>query len=124
MRWARWNDMTESVRISAVAYRDGERWLIQGIEHDILARAATREEAPAAFMRAVFEDFCINHHLGKSGLEGIDQAPARFKLMFAHAVRVEGADEAVRALRLECPAHLNFSDMPHLELRIAEPAAA
>jgi len=73
------------ISISAIAFQEGELWVVQGIEFDICARASTPAEVPAAFMRAVVENALVNRHLGRTGLNGIKAAPDRFKEMFDNA---------------------------------------
>ena len=42
--------MTEhKINISAVAWPEGDQWVIQGIEYDIAAHAASAAEVPKAF---------------------------------------------------------------------------
>ncbi|KAF0177620.1 MAG: hypothetical protein IV086_10475 [Hyphomonadaceae bacterium] len=68
--------------LSAIAFKEGDAWIIQGIEHDICAHAWDPADVPEAFVRAVVESMCIAEHLGKQGLESIKPAPERFREMF------------------------------------------
>jgi len=78
--------MAEEIHLRAVAFREGDAWIIQGIEYDIVAHAADPADVPDAFMRAVFENVCITKHLGRDQpLQGIKPAPARFAEMFEQA---------------------------------------
>jgi len=68
--------------LSAVAFREGDAWIVQGIEHDICAHAQDLSDLPAVFMRAIAETVVIAQHLGRQGLEGVKPAPDRFRKMF------------------------------------------
>ena len=74
--------MDQPITINAVAFPEGEIWVVQGIEYDICTRAKDPASVPAAFMRAVAENACICEQLGRKPLEGIKPAPDRFKTMF------------------------------------------
>jgi hypothetical protein len=74
--------MDQPITINAVAFPEGEIWIVQGIEYDICARAKDPASVPAAFMRAVAENACICEHLGRKPLEGVRPAPDHFKAMF------------------------------------------
>ena len=71
--------------INAVVFREGDLWIIQGIELDIVARASDVADAPEAFMRAVLDNAVITEDLGRPPLAGIRPAPERFRLMFERA---------------------------------------
>lgn len=78
----------ERVQINAVAFKEGDAWVAQGLEYDIVAHAGDFQDLPDAFSRAVMENICITEHLGRAPLAGIDPAPQRFHEMF-NAARVE-----------------------------------
>lgn len=81
------------VHINAVAFKEGDAWVAQGIEYDIVAHAYDVLALPDAFARAVMENVCITEHLGRKPLEGIKAAPAHFVEMF------ETADVEFRATK-------------------------
>ncbi len=89
--------MAQEIHIRAVAFREGDAWIAQGIDYDIVAHAGDPSELPDAFMRAVFENICITQHLGRTALQGIRPAPLRFAEMFEHA--------RTQLRALELPAH-------------------
>jgi hypothetical protein len=70
------------IKINAVAYPEGEVWVVQGVEFDICAHAVDAAGVPAAFLRAVAENVAISRHLGREPLQGIRPAPARFRTLF------------------------------------------
>lgn len=77
--------MKNAISINAIAYKEGDAWIAQGIEYDIVAQASDVISLPDAFTRAVLENICITEHLGRKPLEGIKCAPSRFHEMFEAA---------------------------------------
>lgn len=77
--------MTKPIELRAVVFREGDAWVVQCIEYDIAAHAATITDLEHAFMRAVFENCIITEHLGRKPLEGIKPAPDRFRHMYEEA---------------------------------------
>lgn len=78
--------MSDKIRINAVAFQDGDAWIAQGIEYDIVALAHDVRDLPDAFSRAVMENICITEHLGRAPLQGIKAAPEHFRQLFENAV--------------------------------------
>ena len=74
--------MTDRIQISAVAYHGNGVWVAQCLEYDIAAFASSAADLPRALDRAVAENLCVNVHLGRDGLDGIDPAPQHFRDMF------------------------------------------
>lgn len=91
--------MSETV-IRAVAFKEGDAWVVQGIEYDIAAHAWEPADLPAAFMRAVVDNVIITESLGRRPLEGIKPAPARFREMFDRAKTQVGPVDDVTPARL------------------------
>ena len=77
--------MSQEISINAIAYEEGDAWVIQGLEYDIVASASDLQSLPKAFTRAVFDSACITQHLGRKPLEGIGPAPAHFRALFEQA---------------------------------------
>jgi hypothetical protein len=73
------------IHINAIAFKEGDAWVVQGIEYDIVAHAYDVAKVPQAFIRAVLENIFITEKLGRRALEGIKPAPPRFKDMYEHA---------------------------------------
>ena len=73
------------VQIRAIAFQEGDVWVVQGIEYDIAAHASDPAKVPAAFTRAILENAAIAKHLGRKPLEGIKPAPDRYREMFERA---------------------------------------
>lgn len=77
--------MENVIIINAIAFREGESWIAQGIEYDIVAQASDVISLPDAFGRAVMENILITDHLGRKPLEGIKSAPLHFHEMYKTA---------------------------------------
>ena len=77
------------IKVSVVAFQEGDLWVAQCVEFDIAAHAAALPRLPEAFERALAENLCINAELGRSGLEGIPAAPKRFRDMFKSGMEVK-----------------------------------
>jgi hypothetical protein len=71
--------------INAVAFKEGDAWVVQGIEYDIVAHSYDVTKLPHAFTRAVIENITITEHLGRKALEGIKPAPKHFQEMYEQA---------------------------------------
>jgi len=72
-------------KINAIAFKEGDAWVIQGIEYDIVAHTDDVTTLPQAFMRAVMENMIVTEHLGRKPLEGIKPAPERFRTLYDDA---------------------------------------
>ena len=111
----------DNLKINAVAFKEGDAWIVQGIEYDIVAHATTITALPLAFTRAVLENMLITEHLGRRPLEGIKPAPERFRQLFDNAI-VEmvtaqvacGSDGSERQDQLFRPSHERAEDIPAL----------
>jgi hypothetical protein len=77
--------LPEKIQINAIAFKEGDAWVVQGIEYDIVAHAYDVAKLPYAFARAVLENIVITEHLGRSFLDGIKPAPEHFREMYEHA---------------------------------------
>jgi hypothetical protein len=95
MRNENGNNVPPKFLIKAVAFKEGDAWVIQGIEYDIVAHADDIAAIPHAFTRAVIENMLITQHLGRRPLEGIKPAPDRFRSLY------DDADFEIRPLKKE-----------------------
>lgn len=86
--------------IRAVVFKEGDVWIIQGVDLDIVARAADVADAPEAFARAIIQNAVITEELGRAPLEGIRQAPDQFLEMFERAKTALSAVNSVTFPRL------------------------
>ena len=79
--------MEDGLIINVIAYQEGDTWIAQGIEFDIVARARTPDAVPEAFSKAVAKTIVVALELHGKPFAGIGKAPDRFQAMFdgAHA---------------------------------------
>ncbi len=105
--------MSENVTINAVAFKEGDTWVVQGIEFDIAAHANDVNELPGAFTRAVVENICIAQHLGLEPLKSIKPAPDKFKSMF---------DRAQTQVRSVTDWPVADISIPNMDIRLAQQA--
>jgi hypothetical protein len=77
--------MASQTKLHAIAFRDGDTWIIQGIEYDITAHASNQEGIADAFMRALAHNCFVSEHTHGEPFAGIQAAPARYRDMFERA---------------------------------------
>ncbi len=77
--------MARPNRIRAVAFKEGDVWVIQGIDYDVVAQTKDPLDAPVAFLQTLISTMLINKRLGRTGLDKIQPAPDRFRKMFDRA---------------------------------------
>lgn len=95
--------MDKPFSINAVAFQEGDVWIVQGIEYNLVARAHSVHDIAKAFVNLVVERFHVAGHLGLDPFKGVGSAPERFRSMFDAAQSelrlaqpVEGAQATVR----------------------------
>jgi len=79
-------------QIRAVAFQEGDIWVVQGVDFDVVAQAKELMDAPIAFLRTVVSTFAVNQKLGRDADCCMRAAPVRFLEMF------ESADMELRPL--------------------------
>lgn len=72
--------------VNAVAYQEGDVWVVQGVNYDITTHTRDADKIVEALVKAVTENACISQALGREPLEGIKPAPKKFQKMFDQAV--------------------------------------
>jgi len=102
--------------IRAVAFREGDVWVVHGVEYDIVAQAKDPLDAPEAFIRTLLSTLMINRRLGRSGFERLNSAPSKYRDMF------ERANRQIKSL--EQPQVLDDLPRPRLDLRVYRQEAA
>ena len=102
--------MDRRITINAVAFPEGETWVVQGIEYDIVAEATSASKVAEAFARAIVETVCISQELGREPLAGIGPAPEHYKELF---------EEAYADIRTDVLPELPIAEMA---IRLAEHA--
>jgi hypothetical protein len=86
-----------SIKVSVVAFQEGDLWVAQCVEYDIAAHATDLTRLPAAFERAIMANVCVNLELGRQGLEGIPEPPRRFQEMFDSGMELKPRKPHARA---------------------------
>jgi len=81
--------MTKQIEVRVVCYKGEGPWVAQCVEHDIAAFSRSVKDLPTAIKRAIAANVCVNHDLGREGLEGIPRAPERFAEMVRSGLRIE-----------------------------------
>jgi hypothetical protein len=74
------------LQLRAVAFPEGDIWVVQGVEYDVVAQANDLTDAPGAFLRQFVSTLMAYQHLGEGGVDMIPPAPDRFREMFETAV--------------------------------------
>ena len=85
----------EHVELSVVVYEEGDLWIAQALEADIVATAESLAQLPRKLERAIIANLAANEKLGRSGLEGIPPAPDKFREKFEGskiALQVQSSD--------------------------------
>lgn len=107
-----------TIQVRAVAFQEGDVWVVQGVEYDVVAQTRDPLDAPAAFLRALCSTLMINMKLGRSGFDRLKAAPTRFSEMFENASQLE-----LRAIN-EVVASVESLPKPDLNLRLYRGLAA
>lgn len=71
--------------LRVIAFRDEGVWVAQCVEYDIVASATTLPKLRKAFEQAVIANICANERIGRSGLDGIQPPPSKFRDLFNSA---------------------------------------
>jgi hypothetical protein len=105
-------------RIRAVVFREGDWWIIQILEYDLVTQVRHLEDVPGEFRRLLIGQMAANAALGVEPFHGFSEAPRRFWKMYEHA----------RALVTPTPLEailLRFGVKPEiLRRKVIEPAKA
>ena len=78
--------MEKTISMNAVAFQDGEVWVVQGIQYNLVAMARSVQDIPKAFLNAMVERIAVADHLGLDPFLGVGPAPVRFHKMFEDSV--------------------------------------
>jgi hypothetical protein len=92
--------MDKTYSMNAVAFQQGDVWVVQGIQYNLVAVARNVQDVPKAFMNAVIERVHVAEHLGLDDpFLGVGPAPERFHKMFdAASTEVKPALSAGRPM--------------------------
>jgi hypothetical protein len=72
-------------QVRAVAFKEGDVWVVHGVEYDIVTQTKDLLDAPSAFLKTLISTMVANQRLGRKGLEAVTAAPEKFRRMFESA---------------------------------------
>ncbi len=71
--------------IRAVVYKEGDWWIIQGLDYDFVTLARRLEDVPAAIQQFFSVLLIASQQLGVEPFHGYSPAPRRYWRMYEHA---------------------------------------
>jgi hypothetical protein len=71
------------IKLRAVLYRQGDSWIVQGLEYDLVAHAKTMEGALQRFVETAKQTAARSKELSGEAFAGIAAAPERFFILAA-----------------------------------------
>jgi hypothetical protein len=71
--------------IRAVVFKEGDWWIIQGLDYDFVALARRLEDVPFSIQQFFSVLFAASQQLGVEPFYGYSPAPRRFWTMYEHA---------------------------------------
>jgi hypothetical protein len=77
--------MPRKPQLRAVAFKEGDVWVVHGLEYDIVAQTKDPLDAPLAFLKTLLSTMLTNRRLGRDYLANVRAAPDRFREMFENA---------------------------------------
>ena len=80
------DQMGREISMNAVAFQEGNVWVVQGIEYNLAVVARSVQDIPKAFANALVERFLVADHLKVDPFQGLGPAPQRFHQMFEDAM--------------------------------------
>ncbi|HEX4959576.1 MAG TPA: hypothetical protein VF173_01960 [Thermoanaerobaculia bacterium] len=72
-------------RIRAVVFQEGDWWIIQLLEYDLVTQVRRLEDVPGEFRRLLIGQMAANAALGVEPFHGFSPAPRRFWKMYEQA---------------------------------------
>jgi hypothetical protein len=97
--------------IRAVVFKEGDWWIIQGLEYDFVALARRREDVPNELRRWLLALACASQQHGVELFHGYTPAPRKYWRMYEQATPWEPTPG------VEFPSDLHFN--PTIETRLA-----
>lgn len=92
--------LTQEFRVSVVIYPEGDVWIAQCLEYDIVSQGRTIQDVQDRLIRNVAATLYVYAENGKDTFENIRPAPKKFWEMFERAtVRVSGRKRPMRSPR-------------------------
>ena len=77
--------MEKTFSMTAVAFQEGDVWVVQGIQYNLVAMARNVQDIPVAFMNALCERVFVAGHLGLEPFDDLGPTPDRFHKMYEAA---------------------------------------
>ncbi|HEY5072060.1 MAG TPA: hypothetical protein VII63_08515 [Caulobacteraceae bacterium] len=74
--------MAKRDQVRAVAFKEGDVWVVHGVEYDVVAQTADIFDAPRAFLKTLRSTMLINQKLGRPPLSCLKAAPEKYREMF------------------------------------------
>ena len=70
--------MPTSFVLRVLLFPEGDRWIAQGVEYDVVAQGRTPEDTKAAFERTFIARIIFDLEHGRPPLAGVDKAPPQY----------------------------------------------
>lgn len=68
------------IKVSVLLFKDGNKWVAQGLEYDIAASGDSITTASEAFEKAFAGQIAVDVHHGDEPLAGFSPAPGKYYL--------------------------------------------
>lgn len=89
--------LAQEFRVSVIIYPEGNVWIAQCLEYDIVSQGKTIQDVQDRLTRNIAATLSIYAENGRNALESIPSAPKKFWEMFERAtVRVSGRKRPMR----------------------------
>jgi hypothetical protein len=75
----------DPLRIRVVVFKDGDWWIIQGLDYDFVTLARSLEDVPGEIHRWLTVLFAASRQIGVEPFAGYTPAPRRFWKMYEQA---------------------------------------
>lgn len=99
-------------RIRAVVFKEGDWWIVQGLEYDFVTQVRRLEDVPSSIQQFLAILFAASRQIGVEPFYGYSKAPRRFWKMY------EGAEQWAEDLPL-VELRQDFSTVPVVDTRLA-----
>ena len=77
--------MRNEGQLRAVAFKEGDVWVVHGIEYDIVTQTKDPLDAPRAFLKTLLSTMLAYKKRGRNAFEVIKPAPAKYEEMWEQA---------------------------------------
>lgn len=111
--------------MNVVVLKEGDWWIAQGLEHDIVAQGETVEAAILNFPTEVARHFAVRMRSKQGVWDQVSQAEPKYWKLFAHAaLRIDFRKMLLYTTFLTLPSGKveERIPLPHFEIRVAREA--